>query len=84
MSAGWSPLITIGQASLIVYWLHVDIVYGRLFHGFAQALDLSSTVLQFVWLVPVMLLVASAKPALAVSAVYDRAYSLYATKLARS
>src|SRR5438552_17659351 len=36
LSAGWSPLITVGQASLIVYWVHVDIIYGRLFHGFAQ------------------------------------------------
>ena len=72
MSAGWSPLITLGQASLVVYWLHVDIVYGRLFHGFAQALDLSSAVLQLVWLVPLMLLVASAKPALSAGAVIKR------------
>jgi uncharacterized membrane protein len=65
MSAGWSPLITLGQASLIVYWLHVDIVYGRLFHGMAQALDLSSALLQLLWLAPLMLLAASVKSELA-------------------
>src|SRR5262249_40316715 len=71
MSAGWSPLITLGQASLVVYWVHVDVVYGRLFHGFAQALDLSGALLQLMWLVPLMLLVASAKPALASGAALE-------------
>jgi fucose 4-O-acetylase-like acetyltransferase len=65
MSAGWSPLINLGQASLIVYWLHVDIVYGRLFHGFAQALELSGAALQLMWMAPLMLAAASARPLLA-------------------
>ena len=65
MAAGWSPLISLGQASLIVYWLHVDIVYGPLFHGFAQTLVLSGAMLQLLWLAPLMLAVASARPALA-------------------
>jgi uncharacterized membrane protein len=65
MAAGWSPLISLGQASLIVYWLHVDIVYGRLFHGFAQTLELSGAMLQLIWLAPLMLAVASVRPVLA-------------------
>jgi uncharacterized membrane protein len=28
--AGFSPLILLGQASLIVYWVHIEFVYGRL------------------------------------------------------
>src|SRR5262249_43465710 len=27
----WSPLIILGQGSLVVYWLHMEIVYGRPF-----------------------------------------------------
>jgi uncharacterized membrane protein len=57
----WSPLITLGQASLIVYWVHIEIVYGRLFHSLGQSLDLANAVMQLVWLLPLMLLVASTK-----------------------
>lgn len=54
-SARWSPLISLGQASLIVYWVHIEIVYGRLFHGFGQSLELSVAAMQLVWLAPLML-----------------------------
>jgi fucose 4-O-acetylase-like acetyltransferase len=27
---GFSPLIQLGQTSLLVYWLHIEFVYGRL------------------------------------------------------
>jgi hypothetical protein len=27
---GFSPLIQLGQASLLVYWVHLEFVYGRL------------------------------------------------------
>jgi uncharacterized membrane protein len=60
-SAGkWSPLVVFGQASLIVYWIHMEIVYGRPLHNFAQSLSLSSTALQLTWLLPLMLLFAFA------------------------
>src|SRR6185436_1937567 len=36
---GWSPLIALGQASLLVYWLHIEIVYGRLFHQLNQSME---------------------------------------------
>jgi hypothetical protein len=26
---GFSPLILLGQASLLVYWVHIEFVYGR-------------------------------------------------------
>jgi len=29
-SRGFSPLIQLGQASLLVYWVHIEFVYGRL------------------------------------------------------
>ena len=33
---GFSPLIQLGQTSLLVYWVHIEFVYGRRFHS-AQA-----------------------------------------------
>ena len=55
----WSPLISLGQASLVVYWLHMEIVYGRIFHSFGQSLDLHYAAFQLVWLVSLMILVAA-------------------------
>jgi len=60
-SRRWSPLITLGQASLIVYWLHIEIVYGRLFHAYGQSLEIFNAAMQVLWVVPLMLLVASRK-----------------------
>src|SRR5262245_4664144 len=56
----WSPLVTLGRASLIVYWVHIEIVYGRLFAGFGQSLTLSNAAMQLLWLAPLMLVLASA------------------------
>jgi uncharacterized membrane protein len=58
-SGRWSPLVTLGQASLIVYWLHIEVVYGRF--GVGPTLTLSNAVLNLVWFVPLMLTVASSK-----------------------
>src|SRR6185369_14404705 len=55
----WSPLIRLGQASLVVYWLHIEIVYGRLFHNFAQSVVISDAALHLLWVVPLMLVIAS-------------------------
>ncbi len=54
----WSPVITLGQASLLVYWLHIEVVYGRAFHDFGRSLELSNAAMQLVWVVPLMVLVA--------------------------
>jgi hypothetical protein len=60
-SAGWSPLITLGQASLIVYWVHIEIVYGRVSQASAQSLEISTAAMQLLWLVPLMLFLSSYK-----------------------
>lgn len=57
----WSPVIALGQASLIVYWVHIEIVYGRPYAFLGQSLKLSATAMQLVWLAPLMLLLASAR-----------------------
>src|SRR5438093_6281094 len=53
-SGGWSPIIVLGQASLLVYWVHIEIVYGRPLHHYAQALPLRDAVKHLLWLVPLM------------------------------
>jgi uncharacterized membrane protein len=57
----WSPMIRLGQASLMVYWLHIEIVYGRLFHSFAQALALSAALKHLLWFIPLMVAVSAAR-----------------------
>jgi len=54
-SGSWSPLIRLGQASLLVYWVHIEIVYGRPLHGFAQALALWDAAKHLLWVVPLMI-----------------------------
>jgi uncharacterized membrane protein len=55
----WSPLQTFGQASLLVYWVHMELVYGRPLHHLERSLDISTVMQQLLWLVPAMLLVAA-------------------------
>jgi uncharacterized membrane protein len=50
----WSPLIFLGQASLVVYWIHMEIVYGRPFHNFARALELTEATTHLLGVVPLM------------------------------
>lgn len=54
----WSPLQALGRASLLVYWLHIEIVYGRAFPHYSRALDLASAAQHLLWLGPVMLVIA--------------------------
>jgi uncharacterized membrane protein len=60
-ASNWSPLRTFGQSSLIVYWVHMELVYGRPLHEFSRSLDLFSVARQLVWLIPSMLLLAAAR-----------------------
>jgi uncharacterized membrane protein len=54
-SLSWSPLVMLGQASLPVYWAHIEIVYGRPSHDFAQALTLWDAATHLLWLLPLMI-----------------------------
>lgn len=42
---GWSPVRQIGQTSLLVYWVHIELVYGRLFGYFKERLSYGECVL---------------------------------------
>jgi uncharacterized membrane protein len=36
----WSPMVQLGQTSLFIYWIHVELVYGVLSNPLRQALSL--------------------------------------------
>ena len=50
-------MLVFGQTSLLIYWVHIEFVYGRL-HMFRNNLTLAWTAAQLLWLVPLMLLLA--------------------------
>jgi len=47
-------LLLFGQTSLLVYWLHIEFVYGRL-RMFRNSLSVPATAAQLLWLIPLML-----------------------------
>ena len=49
---GFSPLIQLGQASLLVYWVHIEFVYGRvsILHKHAQGIGSASVGLAIIFL----------------------------------
>ena len=56
-AARWSPLLLFGQTSLLIYWVHIEFVYGRL-RMFRNSLSLGWTAVQLLWLVPLMVMIA--------------------------
>jgi uncharacterized membrane protein len=46
-------LLLFGQTSLLVYWLHIEFVYGRL-RLFRNSLTVAGTAAQLLWLIPLM------------------------------
>jgi uncharacterized membrane protein len=57
----WSPLVLLGQGSLVVYWVHIELVYGKLLHSFAQSLTLTMALKHLLWFIPVMVGIAGAR-----------------------
>jgi uncharacterized membrane protein len=48
LSSGWSWVRQLGTSSLLVYWVHTEIVYGRWFWGLSGNLSTAQTVLMAV------------------------------------
>jgi peptidoglycan/LPS O-acetylase OafA/YrhL len=57
----WSWLRQLGTASLLVYWVHIEIVYGRWFGGFKDKLDTWQCVLAAALVMAAMVALATAK-----------------------
>jgi uncharacterized membrane protein len=58
---GFSPLIQIGQASLLVYWVHIEFVYGRVSILPKHAVDIRTASLGLLIIFIAMLLLAIAR-----------------------
>jgi uncharacterized membrane protein len=58
---GWSPLQEFGRASLFVYWIHVELVYGVISTGLHRSLSFPSALVGFVLFTVFMFLLAQAK-----------------------
>jgi len=54
----WSPLRTFGQASLLVYWIHIELVYGRALHDWTRSMAIEEAARHLFWFIPAMLLLA--------------------------
>jgi uncharacterized membrane protein len=51
----FSVMRVFGQTSLLVYWVHVELVYGLLFKGFANRLSMAWTTVAFILMTGAML-----------------------------
>jgi len=58
---GWSWVRQFGTTSLLVYWVHIELVYGRWLPWCKNNLDVGQTVLAVAALTALMLLLATAK-----------------------
>jgi len=58
---GWSWVRQFGTTSLLVYWVHIELVYGRWLPWCKNNLDVGQTVLAAAVLIALMLLLAVAK-----------------------
>jgi len=58
---GWSWMRQFGTTSLLVYWVHIELVYGRWFAFFKGALNVGQTIAAAVVLILVMLLLSAAR-----------------------
>ncbi len=60
-SPGWSWVRQFGTTSLLVYWVHIELVYGRWLPWCKNNLDVGQTALAAAILIALMLLLATAK-----------------------
>ena len=54
LSSGWSFVRQLGTTSLLVYWVHIELVYGRLLENYRQRLTVGMTIAAAVALVILM------------------------------
>ena len=58
---GWSWVRQFGTTSLLVYWVHIELVYGRWFGFFKNGLNVGQTVLAAAGLIGAMLAISTLK-----------------------
>ncbi len=55
LSTGWSFVRQLGTTSLLVYWTHVSLIYGRLFADYRQTFSIGQTVAVALFTIVLML-----------------------------
>jgi hypothetical protein len=60
-SAGWSWVRQFGTTSLLVYWVHIELVYGRWLNAWKSNLTVPETAIAAVCVILLMLLVSTIK-----------------------
>jgi uncharacterized membrane protein len=58
---GWSWVRQFGTTSLLVYWVHIELVYGRWFYFFKNNLTVAQTVMASILVILLMLAISAAK-----------------------
>ena len=58
---GWSWVRQFGTTSLLVYWVHIELVYGRWFYFFKNNLTVAETVLASIVVILLMIAISTAK-----------------------
>lgn len=58
---GWSWVRQLGTTSLLVYWVHIELVYGRWFGNWKESLSLAQCVLAAAILIVLMILLSRAR-----------------------
>jgi uncharacterized protein YhhL (DUF1145 family) len=61
MGTGWSWMLCFGKTSLMVYWVHVMLVYGDLAKPLKRALSIPQTALATLLVMLAMLALAAAR-----------------------
>ncbi len=61
VGAGWNWLRQLGTTSLLVYWVHIELVYGRWLGGWKEALTAGHTLMALVTVVLLMLALSVAR-----------------------
>jgi len=60
-ATGWSWVQTMGKTSLMVYWVHVMLVYGKVFERWKKSLDFPQVAMMTVGITVAMLLLSIAR-----------------------
>jgi fucose 4-O-acetylase-like acetyltransferase len=58
---GWSFVRQLGITSLLVYWVHTELVYGRWLGAWKESLTVSQTLLMAIFVIALMVLLSVAK-----------------------
>ncbi len=55
LASGWSFVRQLGTTSLVVYWTHVSLIYGRLFADYRQTFSIGQTIVVALSMIVLML-----------------------------